>query len=153
MLLLSCERSASPSCFPSWRDGPGHVATAQLHRICCLIAPWAACTARFGRRSTQRCDGAQPTNLCQGNFPLGLAVSDDKGQQTQDETAHPHLSYFIFTCLVFLSPLEGATPGAQCGLCGCSPLVNWLCPPSDQESWNRLSQNRPLKVISSNSLH
>lgn len=77
LLLLSSERSASPSCFPSWRAGPRHVATARLHHICCFIALWAACTAR-----STAVEPSQQT--CQGNFPLDLAVSDDRGKQTQD---------------------------------------------------------------------
>lgn len=37
-LLSSSERSASPSCFSSWRGRPRHIAIARLNRIHCLTA-------------------------------------------------------------------------------------------------------------------
>lgn len=93
LLLLSSERSASPSCFPSWREGPGHVATARLHHICCLIAPWAACTARSAAMEPSQQTSVRET------FPLTwLSV--------MTEESKPRIKQHICTFLILYLPVR-----------------------------------------------
>lgn len=108
LLLLSSERSASPSCFPSWRAGPRHVATARLHHICCFIALWAACTAR-----STAVEPSQQTSVRE-TFPLTWLSVMTEESKPRIKTAHLHVSYFKFACLVFLNPLERGSAGAGC---------------------------------------